>query len=61
MEAAQIAAVAISGDRWPDEVRLSEIERQFVCEACGRRGANVRPNFHLAEEVRPALLVARLH
>jgi hypothetical protein len=32
-------------DRWPDEVRLSDIERQFVCKACGARGADVRPDF----------------
>jgi hypothetical protein len=55
-KAAQIAALAISGDRWPDEVPLSEIEQQFVCQACGRRAANVRPNFHLAEEARRALV-----
>jgi len=33
-------------DRWPDDVRLSNIEPRFVCTACGRRGADVRPNFH---------------
>ena len=27
---------AISGDRWPDDVRLSEIEPRFTCEACGK-------------------------
>jgi len=36
-------SVAISGDRWPDHVRLSDIEPLFVCKACGRRGADVRP------------------
>jgi hypothetical protein len=35
----------ISGDRWPDGVRLSDIEPLFTCRACGRRGADVRPNF----------------
>ena len=30
----------ISGDRWTDQVRLSDIEGQFVCKACG--GADVR-------------------
>jgi hypothetical protein len=35
----------ISADQWPDEVRLSDLEPRFVCEACGRRGADVRPNF----------------
>ena len=33
-------------DRWPDDVRLSNTEPRFVCTACGRRGADVRPNFH---------------
>jgi hypothetical protein len=27
-------------------VRLSDIEPRFVCQACGKRGADVRPNFH---------------
>ena len=38
-------SVAISADRWPDEVRLSDLESQFVCQVCGRRGADVRPHF----------------
>jgi hypothetical protein len=29
----------------PDEVRLSDLEPQFVCKACGKRGADVRPDF----------------
>jgi hypothetical protein len=37
---------AISGDQWPDDVRLSDLEPRFTCQACGRRGADVRPNFH---------------
>ena len=32
-------------DHWPDGVRLSDIEPQFVCKACGQRGAEVRPDF----------------
>jgi len=36
---------AISGDRWADDLRLSDLEPRFICEACGRRGADVRPNF----------------
>jgi hypothetical protein len=43
---------AIGGDHWPDEVRLSEIERRFTCQACGTKGADVRPNFHWEREVR---------
>jgi hypothetical protein len=36
---------AISGDRWADDLRLSDLEPRFICEACGRRGADVLPNF----------------
>src|SRR6516225_100234 len=32
----------ISGDGWPDDVRLSDIEAQFVCKTCGKSGADVR-------------------
>jgi hypothetical protein len=37
--------IAISGDQWPDNVRLSDLEPKFVCSACGKRGADVRPDF----------------
>jgi len=46
--------VAISGDRWPDDVRLSDIKLLFICQACGQRGADVRPNFHWEKEARLA-------
>jgi hypothetical protein len=39
-------SVALSADRWPDEVRLSDIEPRFVCQACGRRDVDVRPDFN---------------
>jgi hypothetical protein len=35
-------------DRWSDDARLSDIESGFVCTACGKRGADVRPMFPLA-------------
>jgi len=38
--------VTLSADRWPDEVRLSDIEPRFVCHACGQRGTDVRPDFN---------------
>ena len=38
-----LALDAISGDRWPDDARLSDLEPRFTCQACGRRGADVRP------------------
>ena len=37
---------AVRLDTWPDDVRLSDIEAQFVCGACGKRGADVRPDFN---------------
>lgn len=39
-------SIAISGDRWPDHVRLSDIEPLFVCRARGKRGADARPDFN---------------
>jgi hypothetical protein len=41
--------VALDVDRWGDEVRLSDIEPQFVCQECGSRGADVRPDFDRGE------------
>jgi hypothetical protein len=26
-------------DRWPDEIRISQLEPRFVCTACGMRGS----------------------
>jgi hypothetical protein len=40
--------IAISVDRWPDDVRLSDIEPRFTCQACGHRGADIRPCFDQA-------------
>ena len=38
-------SVALLADRWTDDVRLSDVEPHLVCSACGKRGADVRPNF----------------
>jgi hypothetical protein len=38
-------ALRISADRWPDHIRLSDLERLFACQACGRSGADIRPQF----------------
>jgi hypothetical protein len=38
-------SIQMSADRWPDHVRLSDIEPLFVCKACGKRGADVRGRF----------------
>jgi hypothetical protein len=34
--------VTMNGDRWPDGIRLSDIEDRFICTACGKRGADIR-------------------
>jgi len=39
----------MSADQWPDHMRLSDIERKFVCQACGIKGADVRPDFPQAK------------
>ena len=39
-------SIAISGDPRPDDLRLSDIEDRFTCTACGKRGADVRPDFN---------------
>ena len=39
-------STAISADRGADDLRLSDIEHCFVCEVCGKRGADVRPDFN---------------
>ena len=39
-------SIELSADRWPDDVRLSDLEPRFVCQACGHRGADVRPDFN---------------
>jgi hypothetical protein len=38
-------SIQMSADRWPDHVRLSDVEPLFVCTACGKRGAGVRGLF----------------
>lgn len=38
-------SVALSADRWAADIRLSDLEPRFVCNACGQRGADVRPDF----------------
>jgi hypothetical protein len=48
-------SIAISGDAWPDHVRLSDIEDRFVCRACGLRGADVRPDFNWNRQPRAML------
>lgn len=47
--------VKMPADAWPDHLSLSDVERQMVCQACGRRGADVRPDYHGATQ-RPIAL-----
>jgi hypothetical protein len=42
-------SIALDSDRWSDDVRLSDIESLFTCKACGRRGADVRPDWPQAK------------
>jgi hypothetical protein len=42
-------SVIINAERWPDHVRLSDLEPKFVGETCGHRGADVRPLFERAK------------
>jgi hypothetical protein len=47
--------VAIIADRWADDVRLSDIEPRFICKVCGKRGADVRPDFNWNRKVVAAM------
>ena len=38
-------SVTISADRWPQDVTLSDLEAQSVCQACSNRG-DLRPDFN---------------
>ena len=43
-------SIAVNADRWPDKTRLSDSEKQFTCSVCGRKGAEVRPDFDWDKE-----------
>jgi tRNA(fMet)-specific endonuclease VapC len=51
-EAAHGRPRAVRADDLCRNVRLSDIEPRFVCEACGTRGADVRPNFYWEKDSR---------
>jgi hypothetical protein len=38
-------STSLYAGRWGDDIRLSDIEPAFVCAVCGRRGADVRPDW----------------
>jgi hypothetical protein len=48
-------SVAMNADHWPDDVRLSDIEPRFICAACGKRGADIRPDFNWNRPTVPAM------
>jgi hypothetical protein len=33
-------------DKWPNDMRLSDLEHRFICAARGKRSADVRPDFN---------------
>jgi hypothetical protein len=39
-------SIFFSGDASPDDVRLSDLEPRCICQACVKRGADVRPDFN---------------
>jgi hypothetical protein len=41
-----ITLAAETVDQWPGDVRLSDLEPKFICQKCGQRGAEVRPDFN---------------
>jgi hypothetical protein len=41
-------STTMSADRWSDAVRLSNIEPLFTRQVCGKRGADLRPDFDWA-------------
>ena len=42
-------SIEIYAGQWTDDVRVSDIEDRFVCTACGKRGADIRPHFQPAK------------
>jgi len=42
-------SIAISGDAW------SDIEERFTCRVCGKRGADVRPDFNWNRQPRAVM------
>ena len=48
-------SIAMSGNAWPDDARLSDIEERFTCRVCGKRGADVRPDFNWNKKIAGAM------
>ena len=47
--------------RWADDARLSDLEPRFACKACGKRGADVRPDFNWSHIHKGACLATLTH
>jgi hypothetical protein len=41
--------ITLAEMRAAGDVRLSDMEPRFTCQACGRRGPDVRPDWQSAE------------
>jgi hypothetical protein len=39
-------SMRLLADHWSGDLRLSDIERYFICSVCGKRGGDVRPDFN---------------
>ena len=52
-------SIEMNADQWPDDVRLSDVEPRFTCQACGHKGADVRPDFHWKEAARRTTISGR--
>jgi hypothetical protein len=39
-------SASVTADQWSDHVRLSDPEPLFVCRICGKKGADIRPDFN---------------
>ena len=44
--------IRVNADQWSADVRLSDLENQFTCTVCGRKGAEVRPDFDWNTQLR---------
>jgi hypothetical protein len=36
----------VNANEWPSDARLSDLQSSYACSACGRRGADIRPDFN---------------
>jgi hypothetical protein len=35
----------MNADKWPDHLRLSDVEPKLTCSVCGKKGSEIRPDF----------------